>query len=132
VGARAALKDSGVTIILTTHYIEEAEQMADRIGVISRGELILVEEKDRLMHKLGRKQLKCSSPRSSPRSRPSSPVYALELFCRRDGAVYTFDNEGERTRIHGAAEGPRRARDRIKDLNTAKLAGGYLREPGAG
>jgi len=51
------LRDAGVTIILTTHYIEEAEEMADRIGIISRGELILVEEKATLMQKLGRKQL---------------------------------------------------------------------------
>ena len=52
-----ALRDSGVTIILTTHYIEEAEEMADRIGVINKGELILVEEKAELMRKLGKKQL---------------------------------------------------------------------------
>ena len=52
-----ALRDTGVTIILTTHYIEEAEEMADRIGVISKGELILVEDKAALMRKLGKKQL---------------------------------------------------------------------------
>ncbi len=52
-----ALRDSGVTIILTTHYIHEAEDMADRIGVINKGELILVEDKHELMHKLGKKQL---------------------------------------------------------------------------
>jgi ABC-2 type transport system ATP-binding protein len=53
VAAGARLRDTGVTIILTTHYIEEAEEMADRIGVISKGELILVEDKDELMRKLG-------------------------------------------------------------------------------
>jgi len=51
------LRETGVTIILTTHYIEEAEEMADRIGVITHGELILVEKKNELMHKLGKKQL---------------------------------------------------------------------------
>ena len=56
-GTGAALRDSGVTIILTTHYIEEAEEMADRIGVINNGEIILVEEKIELMRKLGKKQI---------------------------------------------------------------------------
>ena len=68
------LRDSGVTIILTTHYIEEAEEMADRIGVISQGELILVEEKAELMKKLGKKQLTLQPRRADDaRSRPSSP-----------------------------------------------------------
>ena len=75
------LRDSGVTIILTTHYIEEAEEMADRIGVISKGSLIVVEEKTALMRKLGKKQLtlqlqaplRRAFPRRSPACRSSSP-----------------------------------------------------------
>ena len=69
-----ALRDSGVTIILTTHYIEEAEEMADRIGVINKGELILVEDKAELMRKLGKKQLtlQLQQPSSTP-SRRRSP-----------------------------------------------------------
>ena len=95
------LRDSGVTIILTTHYIEEAEEMADRIGVINRGELILVEEKAALMEKLGRKQLtlQLAEPlKSVPKA--LSP-YTLELS--EDGLIltYTFETERERTRITG-------------------------------
>ena len=69
------LRDSGVTIILTTHYIEEAEEMADRIGVINKGEIILVEDKAELMRKLGKKQLtSAASAEAHTRSRP-------ELVC---------------------------------------------------
>jgi ABC-2 type transport system ATP-binding protein len=112
------LKGSGVTIILTTHYIEEAEQMADRIGVISRGELILVEEKDRLMHKLGRKQLKLQLAEKLAEIPPELAVYGLELSGDGMELTYTFDNEGERTRITALL----RALDELgivfKDLNT--------------
>ena len=62
-----ALRDSGVTIILTTHYIEEAEEMADRIGVINKGEIILVEDKAELMRKLGKKQLTLQLQRAARR-----------------------------------------------------------------
>ena len=87
------LRESGVTIILTTHYIEEAEEMADRIGVISKGEIILVEDKAALMNKLGKKQLTLScrarwppSPQSWPTIRWSCPTTArahLHLRCAR-------------------------------------------------
>lgn len=73
------LKGSGVTIILTTHYIEEAQQMADRIGIISRGELILVEEKSSLMHKLGRKQLRLQLAEKMEQIPPELAGYGLEL-----------------------------------------------------
>ena len=83
-GVVRALRDSGVTIILTTHYIEEAEMMADRIGIIAKGELILVEEKAELMRKLGKKQLtlhlleqaRCRSRRASPATALLSPTMA--------------------------------------------------------
>ena len=93
------LRDSGVTIILTTHYIEEAEEMADRIGVINRGELILVEDKAALMQKLGRKQLTLHLQESLARVPATLQDYGLTLS--RDGTtlVYTFDNEGGRARI---------------------------------
>src|SRR5690606_38047207 len=85
------LRDSGVTIILTTHYIEEAEEMADRIGVISRGELILVEDKDVLMRKLGRKQLTLQL--QVPLERIPDDMGDLPLELSADGSelVYTFD-----------------------------------------
>ena len=93
------LRASGVTIILTTHYIEEAEQMADRIGVINNGELILVEEKAKLMQKLGKKQLKLQL--KSPLARiPEDPAgKALTLSADGKELVYTFDTQGEDTGI---------------------------------
>jgi ABC-2 type transport system ATP-binding protein len=93
------LRESGVTIILTTHYIEEAEEMADRIGVISKGELILVEEKHALMDKLGKKQLILNLAEPMSEVPPELAEWQVEL--RADGAelVYTFDGKAERTGI---------------------------------
>ena len=95
-----ALRASGVTIILTTHYIEEAEQMADRVGVINKGELILVEEKAELMRKLGRKQLtlQLQQPLDAV---PAGARRAISLALAADGRelVYTYDTQAERTGI---------------------------------
>jgi ABC-2 type transport system ATP-binding protein len=87
-----SLRAAGVTIILTTHYIEEAEEMADRIGVIRKGEIILVEEKQALMAKLGKKQL---------RLQLQHKLAALQLELSEDGneLVYTFDAQSEQTGI---------------------------------
>ena len=93
------LRASGVTIILTTHYIEEAEQMADRIGVISKGELILVEDKTRLMHKLGKKQLTLQLKRPLARIPDGLAGKALALSAGGDELVYTFDTQGGDTGI---------------------------------
>lgn len=93
------LRESGVTIILTTHYIEEAEEMADRIGVISKGELILVEDKHVLMRKLGKKQLTLTlqNPLDSvPQAMSDLP---LELSEGGHALVYTFDTQNEETGI---------------------------------
>lgn len=86
-----ALRDSGVTIILTTHYIEEAEEMADRIGVISKGELIVVEDKDVLMQKLGKKQLTIQLQTPLAEIPASLADYTLELLDEGRTLVYTFD-----------------------------------------
>jgi ABC-2 type transport system ATP-binding protein len=93
------LRDNGVTIILTTHYIEEAEDMADRIGVISKGELILVEDKAVLMRKLGKKQLTLQL--QNPLQQIPAELAALPLELTDDGhaLVYTFDTQGEHTGI---------------------------------
>ena len=93
------LRESGVTIILTTHYIEEAEEMADRIGVISKGELILVEDKHVLMRKLGKKQLtlQLQTPLQSLPEELSG--LALELADEGHALVYTFDTQTEETGI---------------------------------
>ena len=85
------LRDSGVTIILTTHYIEEAEEMADRIGVINRGELIVVEEKTRLMHKLGKKQLTLQLQQPLTVLPAALAGYPLELADDGHALVVTYD-----------------------------------------
>jgi ABC-2 type transport system ATP-binding protein len=93
------LRAGGVTIILTTHYIEEAEEMADRIGVITKGELIVVEDKDVLMRKLGKRQLVLQLQRPLERLPDALSAFALELS--GDGSVltYTFDVQTEQTGI---------------------------------
>jgi ABC-2 type transport system ATP-binding protein len=94
-----ALRDSGVTIILTTHYIEEAEEMADRIGVNSKGELILVEDKHVLMRKLGKKQLALAL--QNPLAKIPEELASLPLELADEGRtlVYTFDAQSEETGI---------------------------------
>jgi ABC-2 type transport system ATP-binding protein len=87
------LRDQGVTIILTTHYIEEAQEMADRVGVIRQGEIILVEEKDALMKKLGKRQLTLTLKASLPVLPSSLAGYQLELAGEGHELVYTYDNQ---------------------------------------
>jgi ABC-2 type transport system ATP-binding protein len=111
------LREQGVTIILTTHYIEEAEEMADRIGVISRGELILVEDKDVLMRKLGKKQLTLHLQEPLATA-PVIDGYPLELAGDGSELVYSFDAQAEST---GIAELMKRLAERgidFKDLRT--------------
>jgi len=94
-----ALRERGVTVILTTHYIEEAEDMADRIGVINKGELVVVEDKDVLMRRLGRKQLTLAL--QAPLERIPDDLSALPLELSEDcqSLVYTFDTQTEETGI---------------------------------
>ncbi|MFN3714514.1 MAG: ABC transporter ATP-binding protein [Alcanivoracaceae bacterium] len=93
------LRDQGVTIILTTHYIEEAEEMADRIGVIRKGEIILVEDKHRLMRQLGRKQLTLQL--QNPITEIPSALASYPLTLSDDGQqlTYTFDTQSDTTGI---------------------------------
>ena len=93
------LQDSGVTIILTTHYIEEAEEMADRIGVINKGELILVEDKVALMRKLGKKQLTITLQRPLDKLPDALDSAPLTLTTGGESLVYTFDTQLEDTGI---------------------------------
>jgi len=114
------LRESGVTIILTTHYIEEAEEMADRIGVIHKGEIIVVEDKDVLMKKLGKKQLTLQLQTSLSVIPPELAGYPLELSADGAQLVYTFDTQGDRTGIAGLL---RRLGDQgidFKDLHTSE------------
>jgi ABC-2 type transport system ATP-binding protein len=113
-----ALRASGVTIILTTHYIEEAEEMADRIGIINRGELILVEDKAQLMRKLGRKELRlhlAERLESIP-----APLEQFNLALSADGMtlVYSFETEGERTRITAVLRELNQLHLNFRDLET--------------
>jgi ABC-2 type transport system ATP-binding protein len=93
------LRDRGVTIILTTHYIEEAEEMADRVGVISKGELIVVEEKTELMKKLGRKQLTLYLAEPLAAIPPELGEWALTLGADGNELEYMFDANAERTGV---------------------------------
>ncbi len=113
------LKAAGVTIILTTHYIEEAEEIADRIGVINNGELILVEEKHSLMQKLGKKQLILELLDSLAEIPAALASYQLELAGDGDRLVYTFDTQGERTGITSLLD-DLRAGIGFHDLNTTQ------------
>ena len=93
------LRDNGVTIILTTHYIEEAEEMADRIGVIRKGKLVLVEEKDQLMQKLGKKQLTLHLQNPITLIPGDLDGQPLELSADGNEIIYTYDTQKEHTGI---------------------------------
>jgi ABC-2 type transport system ATP-binding protein len=93
------LRESGVTIILTTHYIEEAEEMADRIGVISKGELLVVEDKSLLMRKLGKKQLTLQLQNRLAKIPTELSGYPLELTDDGHALVFTFDTQRKETGI---------------------------------
>jgi len=114
------LRQSGVTIILTTHYIEEAEEMADRIGVMSKGEVILVEDKETLMHKLGKKRLTVHL--QSPLAQIPEELAALPIERSDDGneLIYTFDAQHEHTGIAGLLRKLNENGIHIKDLQSSE------------
>ncbi|TMG89376.1 MAG: ABC transporter ATP-binding protein [Betaproteobacteria bacterium] len=115
-----SLKAQGVTIILTTHYIDEAEEMADRVGVISKGEIILVENKAELMRKLGKKQLTLHLETTLQRVPPELADYHLELASDGSDLIYTYDTQGERASIAALLENLDKAGIRFKDLQTTQ------------
>ena len=114
------LRENGVTIILTTHYIEEAEEMADRIGVINKGEIILVEDKTTLMQKLGKKELALTLHQPLENLPESLSHYPLTLS--EDGLqiVYRFDSQDEKTGIAGLLRRLDEAGIVYKDLQTSQ------------
>ncbi len=114
------LRASGVTIILTTHYIEEAEEMADRIGVINKGEIILVEDKATLMRKLGKKQLTLQLHDKIEAVPQELAGYGLALTADGCELVYTYDTKGERTGITTLLKDLGAAGIRFKDLQTTQ------------
>ena len=114
------LRDSGVTIILTTHYIEEAEEMADRIGVINKGELILVEDKAALMRKLGKKQLAISLQTPLEKLPDALSSLPLTLTTGGESLIYTFDTQLEDTGIAGLLKTLAGLGIDFKDLQTSE------------
>jgi ABC-2 type transport system ATP-binding protein len=114
------LKSRNVTIILTTHYIEEAEEIADRVGVINNGELILVDEKQNLMQKLGKKQLILELAEPLQELPDSLSSYQLELLSDGGQIVYTFDNHADHTGITALLDDLKSASIKFRDLNTTQ------------
>jgi ABC-2 type transport system ATP-binding protein len=114
------LRAAGVTIILTTHYIEEAEQMADRIGVINNGEIILTEDKVALMQKLGKKRLTLLLQQPLAAVPEALAAYNLALAPGGAELTYTYDTRGERTGITALLQALNQAGIRFKDLQTTQ------------
>ena len=115
-----ALRAAGTTIILTTHYIEEAEEMADRVGVINKGEIILVEDKAELMRKLGKKQLTLQLQEPLAAVPEALAAYHLTLAAGGCELVYSYDTRKGRTGITDLLDELRRAGIRFKDLQTTQ------------
>jgi ABC-2 type transport system ATP-binding protein len=115
-----SLRESGVTIILTTHYIDEAEDMADRIGVINKGEIILIENKAELMHKLGQKQLKLQLQNKLTVIPKDLAAYQLSLAAEGNELVFTYDTQAERTNITALLDDLSRAGINFRDLQTTQ------------
>jgi len=114
------MRENGVTIILTTHYIQEAEEMADRIGVINKGELILVEEKSELMRKLGKKQLRLQLHAKLDAVPAALSAFNLTLGSNGSELVYTYDTQAERTGITRLLAAVAEAGLRFRDIETTQ------------
>ena len=114
------LQQSGVTIILTTHYIEEAQEMADRIGVINKGELVLVEEKNELMRKLGKKQLTLQLQQTIDAVPPELAAYGLALANGGQELTYTYDSQDEQVDITALLATLQQTGVKFKDIHTTQ------------
>ena len=112
------LKKNGVTIILTTHYIEEAEEIADRVGIISNGKIILVDEKDNLIKKLGQKMLKIELSNPIENIPASLSDFNLELNDEKDILTYIYDTKGKNTGITSLLSEIKSLGIQLKDINT--------------
>jgi len=114
------LNESGVTIILTTHYIEEAEEIADRVGIINQGRLLLVDDKQNLMQKLGKKQLIIELKQSIGELPAALAAYSLETSADGTHLIYTYDTRGERTGITSLLQALHEAGLSLKDLKSSQ------------
>jgi len=117
-----SLRNRGVTIILTTHYLDEAEEMADRVGVILKGELILVDDKDRLMRKLGHKQLSLTLTEPLTALPEALVGWRVELACGGTELIYTFDTTAERTGVTALLRRLAELGLRFSDLDTRETS----------
>jgi ABC-2 type transport system ATP-binding protein len=129
------LRSAGVTIILTTHYIEEAEEMADRVGVITKGEMILVEKKDELMRKLGKKRLTLQVVNKLEVVPPALASFKLTIGSGGNELIYDYDTRAERTGVATLLGELSKAGVRIRDLRTdqsslEEIFVGLVNEPG--
>jgi ABC-2 type transport system ATP-binding protein len=115
-----SLRESGVTIILTTHYIEEAEEMAERVGVISHGEIILVQEKAELMSKLGQKQMTLQLHERLDVIPEGLSAYSLDISDDGETLIYTYDIHAERTGITALLADLSQAGVKFRDLTTTQ------------
>src|SRR5580693_3626608 len=115
-----SLRETGITIILTTHYIEEAQEMADRVGIINKGDLILVQEKTELMKKFGKKQLTVHLTGKIDAVPAALAPYNLELCDGGNALIYDYDTKGERTGITSLLSDLRAAGIRMADLDTSQ------------
>ena len=114
------MRQSGVTIILTTHYIEEAEEIADRVGVFSNGELIVVDDKDALKHKLGKRQMTIELEHTIESIPQSLTLWSLELSDEGNQLTYTYDSHSEHTGIAELLRAIDRSGLLLKDVNTSQ------------
>lgn len=114
------LREGGVTIILTTHYIEEAEEIADRVGVINNGELLLVDNKHSIMHKLGKKQMSIDLNESVSAIPETLSGWNLELSADGFQLTYTYDPHNPRTGITGLIDAIRDSGLSLQDVNTSQ------------
>jgi ABC-2 type transport system ATP-binding protein len=112
------LRETGVTIILTTHYIEEAEEIADRVGVINGGKILLIEQKKDLMKTLGRKQLRIDLQEPLPAIPETLSSYDLKIEDDGHSLIYDYDTSGERTGITTLLTALAEAGIRLKDIST--------------
>jgi len=115
-----ALRESGVTIILTTHYIEEAEEIADRVGVINKGELLLVDDKQNIMHMLGKKQMIIELKQAITTIPEALSEWALELSGDGTQLIYTYDPHSKKTGITGLLDAVRDSGLSLQDVNTSQ------------
>jgi ABC-2 type transport system ATP-binding protein len=116
------LRDSGVTIILTTHYIEEAEAIADRVGIINHGELLLVDDKQSLMHKLGKRQLMIELVAPLAVIPARLMPWSLELSAKGDRLIYTYDPLNNQTNVHELLQAIGDAGLILKDVHSVKTS----------